>query len=208
MTRLNFDHLLAEEPNMNKEVPFLIMIILLLSGFYITYKTAEFQYSGAHFEKQKNQQLVRQLEQLQLKEKVAQIEKENLSRASGLQRNSRSIASISHVTKNQMAVKPTKFDANKELMDSASLAESFYRKAKLNCEKYKKEDVCTKNIEIVITQFPETRWAGESLLLLGRLYLKTRHTERAREVLQIVKREFKDDKEIQLKLSQMERSKK
>ncbi len=185
---------------MSKVDGFLVTIIILIAGFFVVYKTSEFQYSGVQFEKEKNKILVHQIQQLKLKENadaIARLEKMD----SGPQR---SIASITAAG----SKKPSRIDANKELIDSAAVAEAYYQTAKINCEKYKKEDVCTKNIEIIVSQFPETRWAGESLLLLSRLYMKTRHLERAREILNIVRTEFKYDKEIQSKLAAIESSRK
>lgn len=205
MIRLNFEQLLAEEPNMGKVDGFLITIIILIAGVFVIYKTAEFQFSGVQYEKEKNKILLHQIEQLKLKDQVSAFEKKQDDESTLLEptgSRKRNIASLGPVKSFKFAP----IDSNKELLDSSALAESFFNKAKLNCEKYKKEDVCTQNIDIVLTQFPETRWAGESLLLLSRLYMKTRHLERAREVLNIVRREFKYDKDLQSKLAQVERA--
>ncbi|MBC7420691.1 MAG: hypothetical protein H7328_08180 [Bdellovibrio sp.] len=184
---------------MSRVDSFLIIIIILLSGLFVIHKTAEFQFSGVDFERQKNKQLAHQIKQMRLQEKVAEIEKRNLV-------PKQTVRSIASVPSSSNQIKESAFDANKELMNSSDIAESYYKKAELNCEKYKKEDICTENIEVVISQFPETRWAGESLILLGRLYLKTRQNDRANEVMKIIAREFKGDKEIQGKLFELKRS--
>ncbi len=196
--RLNFGQVLAEEPNMNKVDSFLIIIIVLLSGFFVVYKTAAYQFSGIDFERQKNEQLVRQIQRLELTVKAAELEQKNRH----IEKSSRKIASVQPYE----MLKPKKaFDANKQLMSNEKTAEILYKKAKLNCGKYKKEELCAQHIDVVVTQFPETRWAGESLILLSRLYLKARQTERANEVMNILSSEFNGDKEIQSKLAELKK---
>lgn len=183
---------------MNKVDSFLVIMIVLLSGFFVIYKTAAYQFSGVDFERQKNEQLVRHIQRLELKAQVAALENRNTS----AQPHKRSIASVP--PKNSVQIKKV-IDKNMDLMTAEQTAETFYQSAKLSCGQFKKEDLCTKNIEVVITQFPETRWAGESLILLGRLYLKSHQSDRAAEVIQIISSEFSHDKEIQSKLIDLQK---
>ena len=146
--RFHFGQPLTEKPHMNKVDSFLVIIMILLSGFFVVYKTAEYQFSGVNFERQKNKQLVRRIQQLELEIKVAQIDRKNLI----ISGQSRQIASVAQPSKQNMI-------ANRKLMDPSALAESYFKKAKQNCEKIAKEDLCTANIEAVVSQFPETRWS-------------------------------------------------
>lgn len=190
MKRLNFEQNLAEEPSMRKIDPFFVLILVLISGFSVLYKSAEFQFSDVKANSELNQKLVRQIEELKLRNQVALIERGGGSSKGAIVRAPSSIS-------------PQK----DKFVQPILLAEAYYNAAKANCDKYKKEQACVQAIDTVITQFPESHWAGESLLLLSHLYIKTQNTAKAKEMLNIVRQEFKNDKEIQKKLKEFEKAK-
>ena len=72
------------------------------------------------------------------------------------------------------------------------LAEAYFEKANLSCQNSSSlnEQSCLEDIEIVVAQFPESKWAKESLLLLSTVYTKLRRFKEAESVMKIVKSEF------------------
>lgn len=140
-------------------------------------------------------------EQLKRKQKVVGLMKkiESLDKASDDSIISRDVASIS------AAAKSREFEIDSNL-DSEALARSFYDEAKLKCYEINQEIECLNAIDKVVTHFPDSKWSGESLLILSDYYYRTRRVEQAKEVVKILKYEFKNIKNIQDKVAIVERA--
>ena len=58
----------------------------------------------------------------------------------------------------------------------------------------------------MLTQFPESKWAGKTLVVLTDRYIKEKRYEQAADLVQIVRNEFKSEPEVQALLREMEKS--
>lgn len=84
--------------------------------------------------------------------------------------------------------------------DADTLAKAQYKRIQILCNK-KLESDCIQEIDNIISQFPETRWAGESLLLLSRFYHDLNKHQEAKQILEIVKKDFKKYSDLKLDVS-------
>lgn len=84
--------------------------------------------------------------------------------------------------------------------DAAAVAEHEYRQAKISCYKPGAELECINQIDRIVTHFPESRWAAESLVLLTDYYYRTKRLPQARELVRILKEDFRHLPEIQEKV--------
>lgn len=190
MKRLNFEHLTTEKSSMNRVDPFFILILVLLSGLAVTYKAAQYDLSGLRLQILVNDQLRHKIKVLELKQKELQIS-QNLRRQQRPQVSAqRGLASLPSV-----AIE----------LDPIRLAENLYNEAVTDCLKKKKDLVCVDKIESVITQFPDTKWAGESLVLLTYVYFKNKKHEQAKELIQVVRGEFKQYPDLIKKINEIEK---
>ncbi|WP_148284955.1 hypothetical protein [Pseudobdellovibrio exovorus] len=85
------------------------------------------------------------------------------------------------------------------------MAKKFYEEAKMKCYQEGQEKACIQTIDKVVSHFPESIWAGESLVLLTDYYYRTARLKQAREVVQILKDEFSHSTDIQSKVAIIER---
>lgn len=131
---------------------------------------------------------------LSLEAKLKKIALENKAGHVG----SRSIASIS-------ANKEFEISVDENMADSDELAKKNYIKAKIKCYDPNREMDCLRTIEESITHFPESDWTAESLVLLTDYYYRTKRMNHAREILEILKHDFKNNKPIQQKIIVIER---
>ena len=90
-------------------------------------------------------------------------------------------------------------------IDANDLARSYYSKAKEDCNQKAKETECLASIDVLITQFPESIWAGESLLLLTEIYHRNNRDSQISDVIKILKTDFKQYKSVQLKVEYLEK---
>lgn len=90
--------------------------------------------------------------------------------------------------------------------DAETLAKAQYKQIKILCDK-KLEAECIQEIDTIVSQFPETKWAGESLLLLSRLYYDLNKHNEARQILEIVKKDFKKHSDLKLELEKPSKKK-
>jgi hypothetical protein len=85
-------------------------------------------------------------------------------------------------------------------------AEILYTDAQKYCYEFNGELSCLEVIEKVVTHFPETVWAGKSLLILGDFYHRTKRFEQARDIVSILKSEFGKKPELRKKTALLERA--
>jgi outer membrane protein assembly factor BamD (BamD/ComL family) len=97
-------------------------------------------------------------------------------------------------------------DTAAAVLDSEHQARDFYSQARQNCYQLGREAECLNNIETVVSQFPESRWAGESLVILGDFYHRTNRAEQAREIVRILKKDFRAYTDLQKKAAIIERA--
>jgi|GEM_PF-3770313 len=84
-------------------------------------------------------------------------------------------------------------------------AKKYFHEAKVKCYEVNKEIDCLHAIELGITHFPESNWTGESLVLLTEFYYRSKRAIQARDILMILKKDFKKDESIQQKVELIER---
>lgn len=122
---------------------------------------------------------------------------ENLARAEKAQQ--RGIASIPMLSK-------TDFESDIETtLEPELLAKKFYMQAKNKCYEQNQEIECIKIIDTSVSQFPDSEWTAESLVLLTDFYYRTKRIGQAKQVLNVLKTEFKNNKSIQNKVIIIER---
>jgi hypothetical protein len=167
----------------------IITLVLSLSGIFLySYKYLnQFENNAdlrANFER--SQSL------LSLKKKLASI-------AANEKTQQRQITSISKQVE-------TEFESDIEkIIDGELLSQRFYIQAKSKCYEENQEIECIRIIDIAVSQFPQSVWTAESLVLLTDFYYRTKRTEQAREVLNVLKTEFKNNDSIQSKVLIIER---
>lgn len=85
------------------------------------------------------------------------------------------------------------------------VSKKYFTIAKVKCYELNAELECLRIIEEAVTHYPESEWTGESLVLLTDFYYRTRRISQAREILKILKQDFRDYKPIQEKVIIIER---
>jgi TolA-binding protein len=175
---------------MNKVDPFFILIIVLVSGLAVTYKSAQYDLSGLKFQMLMNAQLKNKIKRLELVQKELEIAAQKNDRAQDVEE--RSLASVPSEGEKEV------------ILDPAKLAEKMYHEAKTQCLKSKKNTNCLNQIEAVVTQFPGSKWAAESMILLAHVYIEEKRGDQAKELLKVVRVEFKKNRDIQKKLNLIE----
>ena len=185
LKRLNFEHLSAEKSSMNKIDSFFVLILVLLSGLAVTFKAAQYDLGDAQLLTAENRFLKNKILLLELKQKDLELSSSNPGKA-------RTLASLSEVSS------PVELDRN-------VLAEGLYKEARTECDQLKKNLSCLERIDAVVTQFPESKWAGQSLILLTGIYIKEKKYEQAADLVKIVRSEFKDEPEVLWNLKEIEK---
>ena len=89
--------------------------------------------------------------------------------------------------------------------DARLLAREYFSRAKIKCYELQSELECLQTIEQAVTQYPESAWTGQTLVLLTDFYYRTKRLTQAREILRILKQDFRNDKAIQEKVLIIER---
>lgn len=89
--------------------------------------------------------------------------------------------------------------------DASQLAREYFSIAKEKCYELNSELECLQTIEQAVTQYPESAWTGQALVLLTDFYYRTKRLTQAREILGILKQDFRNDKAIQEKVLIIER---
>lgn len=91
------------------------------------------------------------------------------------------------------------------ITDARQLAREYFSIAKVKCYELNSELECLQIIEQAVTQYPESIWTGQALVLLTDFYYRTKRLAQAREILSILQHDFKNDKAIQEKVLIIER---
>lgn len=89
--------------------------------------------------------------------------------------------------------------------DARLLAREYFSIAKQKCYELNSELECLQTIEQAVTHYPESAWTGQALVLLTDYYYRTKRLTQAREILGILKQDFRNDKAIQEKVLIIER---
>lgn len=89
-------------------------------------------------------------------------------------------------------------------LDTQTVAKKYYSKVRAVCFEPTKEMECLTSIDLVVSQFPETVWAAESLIILTEIYHQNRRDKQAQDVLNILKQEFKNYPTVQSKVNYLE----
>ena len=92
------------------------------------------------------------------------------------------------------------------VVTSEESAKSYYHEAKNKCYQLDKEMDCLQAFESAVTHFPESNWTGESLVFLTEFYHKTKRITQAKDILKILKKDFKHNQSIQNKVEMIERN--
>lgn len=170
---------------MNKVDPFFVLMIVLLSALTVVFNTAQLDLGDSRLLTVENRQLKTQIKLLELRQK--DLELGALSAHSVTPRN---IASVDAVPE----------------MDRGKLAEGLYKEVVEQCIKRKKDLPCLDKIDAIVTQFPESKWAGKSLVVLTGRYIKEKRNEQAADLVKIVRQEFKNEVEVQKLLQEVEKT--
>lgn len=176
----------------------------------------DYHFSGVGIEKSKNVVLEKELKELNLV--ITSLENKS-------ETSKRGIASVSATKsipmdgfyKEQLRSARAAKDAVKvaelaqkiiaSAIDPEILAEAYFGKAEISCATYLiKENSCLGDIEILVSQFPESVWAGEGLIVLSTVYSKQKRYKEASSLIKIVKNEFADQKKLLVKADQLEKS--
>lgn len=176
-------------------VTILFIFVLLAGVYFYAYSTL------SYFET--NPALKAELERkkglISLESKLKKIAHEKQKLENQASTNSRNIASIPAEVRN------TEFVVDEDIVGDAELAKKYYIKAKTKCYESNSELDCLRTIEEAVTHFPESSWTAESLVLLTDYYYRTRRISQAREILRILKLDFKDNISVQKKVIVIER---
>lgn len=92
-----------------------------------------------------------------------------------------------------------------EITDAKILSKKYFLDAKAKCYELNQEVNCLRTIEEAVTHYPESEWTGQSLVLLADFYYRTKRLGQARDILKILKQDFKTSKVIQEKVLILER---
>ncbi len=185
MKRLNFAHLPAEKSSMNKIDSFFVLILVLVSGLTVIYKAAEYDLGDARL-------LISENQKLQNKVKILELKQKDLELSLARKRIDREIASLP----SGIAVE----------LNPAKIAEELYREAHAQCLRPKKDSNCLDRIDTLISQFPDSKWAGKSLVLLTGIYLKEKNFDEAAQLVNVVRLQFKNQPEVLRDLKEFEKN--
>lgn len=167
-----------------------VLILVLLGGIY-TYVNNSMSY----FDDPAIQaQLQKKIEAIQLEKKMHVTVKKAETKNSTV---SRGLASIPPANRSESVL---------TAVEAEAVAQNYYQNAKTACYQLGKDAACIENIDHVVTQFPESVWAAESMVLLTDYYYRTARVPQAREIVAILKTEFSNHAEIQSKVKIMEKA--
>ena len=186
LRQLNFAHNLAEKLYMKKVDSFFILIagiVLSLSYVYV-YSLSSLDYFETNLVLKDKYE--RNLKLISLNNELKQLKSVK----------KREPATI------RADIKNSDFD---HLLEPAQLAKQLYFVAKDSCTDVQKEMQCLADIDILVTQFPESIWAGESLVLLSQVYYRNKRFEQVQDLLAILKVEFSSFSTIQAKINFLEK---
>ncbi len=206
---------------MQRTDPFFIVIIFLFSTLLSAFFAFDFHLSGVELERQKVAALENKVKELEVTNESLKLQ---IADNTGLSKGSRRLASVSikeilfdDLYKNQLKSAVAKRTVAEILLvtkkiisgstDANLLAEAMYEKSVVSCQLAPNDEQCLSDIESLVTQFPESQWAGESLVILSQIYTKLKRFPEAESVLRIVKTNFSNDRAIIQKINKSEKKK-
>lgn len=215
MKRLNFNQTKAEKLIMRKVDSFFVVVLSLFCGLAMSYMAFDYHFSGVSLEKAKATALEKKVKELNLV--ITSLEEKSNTSKRGIASVSTKAISLDGFYKEQIRSARSAKDARKVSefaqkiiagsVDPELLAEAYFGKAEISCATYLvKENSCLDDIEILISQFPDTVWAGEGLIVLSSVYSKQKRYKEAGSLIAIVKNEFADKKNLIAKANQVEKS--
>lgn len=190
---------------MKKLDPFYTLILFIVSCLSTAFFAFDYYLSGVTIEQQKVRALENQVVQLKLKNEALTLQ------AGGGGLVGRQIASLKNgkqisfdelyarqlqdakLNKKTEVIKQISEKIIKNSADSDLLAEAYFERAYFSCQSSSnsfKDENCLEDVETIVSQFPESKWAKESLILLSSVYTKLRRFKEAESVTKIVKSEF------------------
>ncbi len=223
MKRLNLGQVYADETRMQRVDPFFTLVLFLFCILCSSYFALDYHLSGITVEQQKVQVLERKITELTVANESIRLQSEQaLATEKG---SSRHIASIqlkkqisfddlyksqlhtAVLNKNGEAIMATAQKIMTTSADSELLAEAMFQKSMVYCHLKLKESLCFSEIESLVSQFPESKWAGESLVELSEIYRRLKRFSEAESVIHIVRTEFAHDKTVLSRLTKAEKKK-
>jgi hypothetical protein len=200
---------LSEKLIMRKVDSFFTVILVVICLLILVFQTAQNDLGDIKIDKLQAQNLKQELELLQLQTIALSLEnKSQTERAHVGLLSPKSVTQLSRTPANTSAIKKKtiKHDDEALVLSSEEQAKKMFEVALRACRLEQRRDIeCVMQIEALVAQFPESVWAGQSLILLVELYIKTHRNEKALEIAQILKTDFKQNKSIQRKVSQIEK---
>lgn len=224
MKRLNFDQLKAEKSSMQRFDPFFTLVLFIFSTLIIAYFAFDYHLSGITTEKQKVSTLENKIQKLQLSNEALKLQlcSDSATVGNSAGRNIASLLgkkeiSFDELYKSQLqtavrsqSVKDILALTQKILTTSANadlLAWTLYEQSQVSCQLKPNEEHCFSDIETLVVQFPESKWAGESLVNLSKIYMKLKKFSEAASVIKIVKSEFPKAHDLARRINEIEKNK-
>lgn len=90
-------------------------------------------------------------------------------------------------------------------LTAAEMAKHYYTQAKIACYDSRREMECVKDIDLIVSQFPDSIWSAESLIILTDVYYRNNKMSQARDIVQVLKTQFKNFDSIQDKVQFLEK---
>lgn len=182
LIRLNFDHILAEEPSMKRPDGFLILILFIVAslGAIFYSSSRSLSYFETHPELQAKFERNKKL--LSLNQKLQNLK-----------------AREDSVSRDPASINP------EPALFGTDMAKHYYSKAKVACYEASQEIECVKDIELIVTQFPSSIWSAEALILLTDVYYRNNKLSQARDIVRVLKTQFKNFDSIQGKVEYLEK---
>lgn len=173
-----------------REYGFAVTITVILSALGAVYYHTANSPSYVEHDPVLNSMVERKIELINLQTKLQQIEQST-------QRAERSPA----------AVRPHGLQSEFEVdsISGEAFAEAQYQLLRKSCYEAGQELECVNTIERVVTHFPESKWAAESLVVLTDYYYRTKRMAQAHELVAILKKDFRHLPEIQDKVKIIEK---
>ena len=190
---------------MKKPDPFYTLVLFIVSCLSTAFFAFDYHLSGISFEQQKVSALESQVLQLKLKNEALILQAGN---SGSVGRQIASLKNGKQISFDELylgQLKDAKLNQKTETMKQISekiiknsvdpelLAEAYFERASISCQSSSnnfKDETCLEDVETIVSQFPESKWAKESLILLSSVYTKLRRFKEAESVTKIVESEF------------------
>lgn len=102
-------------------------------------------------------------------------------------------------------IKPSREIASVSAPPIMDQAEQHFAKLKMECDQKDVSPVCLDQIDLMISQYPETLWAAESMVVLADIYTKTNESRRAVDLLKVLRARFAGYPTVQAKVNYIEK---